>query len=472
MARHLPFLTSAAALLVGSLVTVGADASPSHVQVCNRTVARTATAVSCWGSKQKVLSLAPLAQLPNLRKLTVRGPVSGMTPEIASRLEEVVVHLPAGVNTWRAPQLIAVEKVVIHGSGLSSSVDVSALSTSPRLHTVVVTRAVVSGLSRLPSLRALELRSAELREADAINGLSGLTSLELQRVGNVAVIGQLPKLARLSVKDCAPEITANVGALTSLNTLAISGVERVPSLHKLTNLESLELSWNRNLVAVPGLARLSNLRKLELRKTGVTDIRPIASLRNLEKLDIANTKVKTLRPLAKLTKLTTLNATALELRDLRPLRNLLALEELSLGNALRGRVDLSPLARLRKLENLEIMGAKPRSWRPLATLTNLKTLHVSSSSFRDTRTLARMRKLENLYMNATKVRSLRGLARLNKLNTLAIDDTEVRNLTPLAKLEKLQHVSADTPILRKKHGSCASFKLGNAWVTVEECGGC
>lgn len=83
--------------------------------------------------------------------------------------------------------------------------------------------------------------------------------------------------------------------------------------------------------------------------------------------------------------------------------------------------DLEPLRSLRKLENLEIVGAFGcRDLSPLAELTHLKLLHLNGF---------------------TKVRDYSFLARLNRLDVLRVSDLwgphAIRTAAPFAELHRL-----------------------------------
>lgn len=188
-------------------------------------------------------------------------------------------------------------------------------------------------------------------------------------------------------------------------------------IQNLTGLTDLALR-NRGLSDIGPLAELTGLINLNLHTNWITDISPLRGLTNLVRLRIAEnpltdvsalsglTELRVLRmhrhgdfiggqvprshmgatgilfsnavtdisPLANLTKLVDLNIHTQDIGDLTPLSGLTALEELRLaGNSF---TDLSPLRRLASLQYLELTGNNITDITPLSGLTSLMQLDL------------------------------------------------------------------------------------------------
>jgi internalin A len=106
--------------------------------------------------------------------------------------------------------------------------------------------------------------------------------------------------------------------------------------------------------------------------------------------------------------------------------------------------DLSPLARLEKLQWLVLSGTPVSDLSPLARLENLQGLNLSGTQVSDLSPLARLENLQVLYLSGTQVSDLSPLARLENLQWLNLSGTQVSDLSPLARLENLQILGAPT----------------------------
>lgn len=180
--------------------------------------------------------------------------------------------------------------------------------------------------------------------------------------------------------------------LTGLTNLALMnrGLTDISPLSELTGLIHLNLhtNWITDLSPVRGLTKLESLRVAE---NPLTDISALSELKELRILRmhrhgdfiggqvprdymgatglLFTNAVTDISPLARLTKLVDLNIHTQDISDLTPLSNLTALEELRLaGNSF---TDISPLRGLNSLQYLELTGNDITDITPLSGLTNL-----------------------------------------------------------------------------------------------------
>ena len=170
---------------------------------------------------------------------------------------------------------------------------------------------------------------------------------------------------------------------------------------------------------------------------------------------------KAIRPSTMAT-LTTLNAKERNISDITGLQFAVNLEELNIsGNPISGfsplagctnliRLfawdtpnisDISPLANLTKLEQLEVTGSDVHDISSLVRLTNLRVLQFYSSDISDISPLSGMTKLEKVRFRHSDVEDITPLANLVHLEWLDLASNEVSDLSPLRNLTKLE--SAD-----------------------------
>lgn len=111
------------------------------------------------------------------------------------------------------------------------------------------------------------------------------------------------------------------------------------------------------------------------------------------------------------------------INDVSPLANMTKLKELDISDTQVG--DLLPLANLRNLESLSLNGTQANDLLPLANLTNLRMLGLNDTQVSDVLPLANLRNLESLGLGTTQVNDVSPLANLTRLTSLNLRGTHV-----------------------------------------------
>ncbi len=216
-----------------------------------------------------------------------------------------------------------------------------------------------------------------------------------------------------------------------------SAVTDFSPLEKLTNLQTLLLSYMSNLVDVSALANLTQLEVLELSNTAVSDVSALANLTQLEVLELSNTAVSDVSALANLTQLEVLelNGTAV---DVSTLANLTQLRALGLSNTAVSDVSalVSTLANLTQLVRLGLSNTAVSDVSALANLTQLRSLELAFTAV-DVSTLANLTQLRALGLYNTAVSDVSALANLTQLRSLDLSLTAVSDVSALANLTQL-----------------------------------
>jgi hypothetical protein len=146
-----------------------------------------------------------------------------------------------------------------------------------------------------------------------------------------------------------------------------------------------------------------------------------------------------LTPLAGLTNLQQLNLQFTPVADLSPLAGLTNLQQLNLQ--FTPVADLSPLAGLTNLQYLYLWNMQVADLSPLAGLTNLQSLDLRGTQVADMSLLAGLTDLQYLYLGSTQVADLSPLAGLTDLQYLDLRRTQVTDLSPLTGLVNLQSLN-------------------------------
>ena len=277
----------------------------------------------------------------------------------------------------------------------------------------------LTGLDFATNLTYLHLYANDITDISPLAGLTNLTYMNIAFSTNITDISPLAGLTNLkflsliktNITDISP--LAGLTNLMDLDLAYISYIEDISSLAGLTNLTRLRLS-GADITDISPLAGLTNMTELHLDFTNVTDISPLANFTNLTRLNLANTNITDISPLAGLTNLTELLLHSNNIADISLLANFTNLTRLNLAN--NNITDISLLA----------------------NFTNLTHLYVAYNNFTDTdvSALAGLIHLVNLdlrFNGITDISALVGLTSLERLNLRG---------NPLSDVSIAEYVSA------------------------------
>lgn len=141
-------------------------------------------------------------------------------------------------------------------------------------------------------------------------------------------------------------------------------------------------------------------------------------------------------PLAKLKNLQELSFEFAVVSDLAPLAGLENLQKLDLSST--EVTDLTPLVGMKNLQELDLSRTDVTDLSPLAELKNLQYLEIDYTPAVEVTPLAGLKNLETLDLAGTKVTDLGPLARLKNLKTLNLVGSQVTDLSPLVGLKNLE----------------------------------
>ena len=233
------------------------------------------------------------------------------------------------------------------------------------------------------------------------------------------------------IKDISP-----LSKLTKLEVLYISsnGVSNIKPLEKLTQLTELNIFRNR-ISNIKPLAKLTNLKKLSIGCNPISDLTPLKNLKNLKSLSLVEIEdLRDITPIAGLTQLTNLNLDNIHIDDLAPLAELKNLTKLNLNDNYI--TDISALSGLTNLTVLRLYHNLVKDISPLEGLTNLTYL-LLHSAINDISALSGMTKLDKLMLYANYITDITPLADLTNLTELRLEDNQISDITPLADLTNL-----------------------------------
>ncbi len=247
-------------------------------------------------------------------------------------------------------------------------------------------------------------------------------TVDMQLSGQLSNIAQLSNLKELIVQD------------TSVSAEELAVIGRLPNLEKLT-LTGCSLS------TTAGLESLAKLTYLNLSNNAIRNIEPLAKLQKLQEINLSHNALNDLTALSSLQSLTALDVSFNSLDTLSPIASVTSLKKLTAGN--NSLKDIAGFERLTALTHLDLANNAIASIAPLSACTELENLNVSYNSLTDISVLANLNKLVDLEFTNNKVTSIPEWKTDCELVNIDGSYNEISTLEPLAGLKKLNNVSMD-----------------------------
>ena len=247
---------------------------------------------------------------------------------------------------------------------------------------------------------------------------------------------QQPTTAAAEIPDTIPDVLMIGDMVLSIWYTALDlsdkqlTEEDIEHLRYMVNLTWLDLSGNAILdISQTPIPQLTDLKHLNLSVNRITDEwhRGVYFLEDISAL-------------ANLTNLTELNLSNNSIVDISPLANLTNLTTLYLTtNHIE---DISSLAGLTNLENLQVNGLFSPDLNYLTNLTNLHSLGLAHSRLDDISPLANLTNLKWLDISGNHfLDDISPLSGLINLRSLSLANAAINDLTPLAGLTNLLWLS-------------------------------
>lgn len=309
---------------------------------------------------------------------------------------------------------------------------------------------LMEGLYRLPRLRRMDLSRNKIDRIHPLEGVAGLTALDLSS-------NPITKIEGLS-------------ALTALEDLNLRGLKitEIQGLESLAGLRKLDLG-KTSISAVEGLAGLNKLESLYLDNTRLRSLLRLPYLPSLKNLNISRTGISGLSDLSNLPALENLDLTETPVRSLESLGGLSGLRRLSIRPRVSGEpaaIVLKDLDRLENLEELSIVLSGSPKLEGLDNLLKLKKLFISDYAFEEMEGLARLGQLEELTLincwamgcgsgptlKKKGFRKISGLSGLGRLQFLNLSSNRIESIEGLNSLGNLRHLNLRGNLIEKIEG--------------------
>lgn len=280
----------------------------------------------------------------------------------------------------------------------------------------------LNSLTQLANLNELSLLGDSIGDLSFLSGLMNLTYLDLRN-------NNITDTHLTTLKELAGQ------SLLDLKTLGISDnpITSLAPLAPLVNLEYLyvENSLINDLAPLSGLLRLTELWVKHNPNDPINRISTLEPLRNLTALTdlrFENNAIDAsgLEPLSKLTNLQRLFFTNNNVVSLDALKGMAQLREIQAGHNKISDIHLTNISGLPKLEVLNLeSNAVVKDLSSLATLTTLRELNLSNNQVDNLFPLTAMTSLATLNLNGNLVVNVRPLANLYSLQNLNLSNNQI-----------------------------------------------
>lgn len=222
---------------------------------------------------------------------------------------------------------------------------------------------------------------------------------------------------------------------------AAIGTDEADILYTNELWEITEFTVPTGVQSYDDLALMPYLRTLTIADQEMTSLAPLSGLSRLENLTITGCRfpAEDLSILAKLPELTELNLEDCGLSTIENLSGASSLEKLNLkSNTVR---NLEAISTMTALKELNLQHNAVTELGALAVLTNLETLDISYNSVTSLADLATCGRLTTLNADSNQLTDLRGLNSLSLLSDLTVDYNQIADISLLAACTELVNLS-------------------------------
>ena len=248
--------------------------------------------------------------------------------------------------------------------------------------------------------------------------------------------------AQLSVADVE---TIRDMELTSVDFTNCSIPDTFYSLLNNEKIHSISLK-NCNVtddnIKLIDFSVLENLSALDLSgNKDITTVEFISTVNTyLARLDISGTSVTDLTPLAELENLTNLNLADMELEDISPISGMSKLSHLDVsGNNLK---NLDAVSALIYLEVFSAANNPLESTDGISNCTILTHLDLSSTGISDISVIEKSAAtLKQLYLDNNEISFITSISKLTSLTELSLDNNKIYSIDPLKEISTLSKLS-------------------------------
>lgn len=290
-------------------------------------------------------------------------------------------------------------------------------------------------LKYLPFLEELIIQDGPSDGLSVISSLAKLTHLHITDTSvsaeDLAVIGALPKLDKLTLSSCGLSTTNGLEKATTLRYLDLSNntIRNISPLASMTSLQEVYLQ-NNALTDLSSLSAIKTIMRLNVSGNALSTVTPVCGITGLVWLDASNNQLISLDKIGSLTMLNELYLSKNLLTDVSALSGCTALQILYLDN--NQLTDISALSNLTKVTMLNFAHNQVVELPAFDKDCNLVAIDGSHNLLEKLDALSGLPQLNNVFMDYNeKIESVEPLANCHLLIRVDVYGTKVTEVTML-----------------------------------------
>lgn len=292
-------------------------------------------------------------------------------------------------------------------------------------------------LKYLPYLEELTISDGHSGGLSTISSLAKLTKLNITNTSisaeDLAVIGALPKLERLTLHNCSLSTTAGLEKATALRYLDLSNntIRNISGLSQMASLQEVYLQ-NNALNDLSALSAIKTITKLNVSGNSLTSIAPICKIGGMTWLDASNNQLTSVEAIGDLAMLKELYLSKNQLTDISTLDSCTNLQILYLDN--NQLAEISSISSLTQLTMLDFSYNAVTELPAFDDACRLVAINGSHNLLEKLDTLGGLRHLNNVYMDYNEnIESIEPLAACPVLIRVDVYGTKVTEVTMLTE---------------------------------------
>jgi len=231
-------------------------------------------------------------------------------------------------------------------------------------------------------------------------------------------------------------VTNDLGQVSAPDTVKYTVLERDNILFEDPSLEikaRRALNMPDQVLTEADLMEIDTLHEATIITDYIVYLSGIELCKNMRYAFLGFQKIVDLSPLSTLTELIELSLTQNHIiTDITPLAGLIHLRELEIDDNLI--TDISPLANMTEMERLYLSFNSIADISVLANMKNLRDVWITGSPINDISAVTELTNLERLWMTKCLISDITPIKNLVNLKRIKFDINNISDLTPLTKL--------------------------------------
>ena len=289
----------------------------------------------------------------------------------------------------------------------------------------------MSDLAYLTFVEDLAIDTAPTGQLNYLSSLTNVTSLQVRNTAvsadELVIIGNMPRLERLTLNNCSMSTAAGLETATNLVYLNLgnNSIRDLTPLESMSSLQEVHLAHNA-VNDLTSLSALNALTTLDVSYNLLTELTPVYSRTTLTHLNASNNKIATLAGIDSLSGLENLNLSYNGLQDISAVSACISNNEIA---------DISTLSALSPMSIFDFSHNVVTELPEFTSDCALITIDGSHNQLSSLSALGGLQNLNNVYMDYNEgISSVSALESCSRLVQVKVYGTQVSDVTSLLNM--------------------------------------